>query len=122
MLRGWLESIGVSEEEAFDVTLACSEAFANAVGGPSALAASVVEVEAAVDATRSVTVVVRDFARDRPERSLEETRAFLRLMGSLMDSAETYARPSGATVVLRRRLRFAAAAPRGSSGLVRHPA
>ena len=29
-VRSWLETLGVSDREAFDVTLACAEAFGNA--------------------------------------------------------------------------------------------
>jgi len=102
-LRNWLATIGASDEDAFDVTLACCEAFANAVGCPSGRAA-VVEFDAAVDARRLLTVVMRDHVSRRAERSLDETRAFLRLMEALMESAETYARDDGVALVLRKRL------------------
>jgi anti-sigma regulatory factor (Ser/Thr protein kinase) len=104
-LRGWLDAVCTSDEEAFDVVLACYEACANAVSSPSGGAATaVIEVDAAVDVRGVLTVVVRDYAHVRPERNLQETRVFLRLMESLVDSAETYARADGVTLVLRRRL------------------
>jgi anti-sigma regulatory factor (Ser/Thr protein kinase) len=96
--------VGASEQEAFDVTLACSEAFANAVGHPLRPATLIVDVEATLNAGRMLTLVVRDYALARPERSLDETRMFLRLMETLVESAEAHARPDGATLVLRRRL------------------
>src|SRR5947207_7900783 len=99
-LRSWLEETGASEQETFDVTLACSEAFANAVGNPLRPATLIIEVEATINAHRLLTLVVRDFALARPERSPEETAMFLRLMATLVESAETHARPDGATVVL----------------------
>jgi anti-sigma regulatory factor (Ser/Thr protein kinase) len=104
-LRGWLERASATEQETFDVTLACSEAFANSVGHPLRPATLIIDVEATVNAQGLLTVVIRDYALARPERSPEETRLFLRLMETLMESAETHARPDGATVVLRRRLR-----------------
>jgi anti-sigma regulatory factor (Ser/Thr protein kinase) len=112
-LRDWLAAAGASEQEAFDVTLACSEAFANAIGHPLRPATLIVDVEATVNQGRMLTLVVRDYALARPERSLDETRMFLRLMETLMESAEAHARPDGVTLVLRRRLgpgRFAAGA------------
>jgi anti-sigma regulatory factor (Ser/Thr protein kinase) len=104
-LRSWLEAAGASTQETFDVTLACSEAFANSIGNPLRPATLIVDVEATLNAHRLLTVVVRDYALARPERSPEETSMFLRLMETLVESAETHARPDGATVVLRRHLR-----------------
>jgi len=97
--------VSANEQETFDVTLACSEAFANAVGHPLRPATLIIEVEATINAQRLLTLIVRDYALARPERSPEETSLFLRLMETLMESAETHARPDGVTVVLRRRLR-----------------
>lgn len=103
-LRGWLESLGASDQEAFDVTLACSEAFANAVSRSAGRASSIVEIDASVDTRRVLTVIVRTHARAGSERSVEETRVFLRLMEALMESAEARARSDGITLVLRKRL------------------
>jgi anti-sigma regulatory factor (Ser/Thr protein kinase) len=119
-LRAWLEAAGASERETFDITLACSEAFANSIGNPLRPATLIVDVEATLNAHRLLTLVVRDYALARPERSPEETSMFLRLMETLVESAETHARPDGATVVLRRRLRPVGArlntAPAGRGG------
>jgi len=104
-LRSWLDDAHASEQESFDVTLACSEAFANAVGNPLRPATLIIEVEATINGHGLLTLIVRDYALARPERSPEETSMFLRLMETLMESAETHARPDGATVVLRRQLR-----------------
>jgi anti-sigma regulatory factor (Ser/Thr protein kinase) len=97
--------VSATKQETFDVTLACSEAFANAVGHPLRPATLIIDVEATIDTRGLLTLVVRDYALARPERTVEETSLFLRLMETLMESAETYARPDGVTVVLRRRLR-----------------
>lgn len=104
-LRNWLDDVSASEQETFDITLACSEAFANSVGNPLRPATLIIEVEATINAHRLLTLIVRDYALARPERSPEETSMFLRLMETLMESAETHARSDGATVVLRRHLR-----------------
>ena len=104
-LRAWLEGAGGSTQETFDVTLACSEAFANAVGNPLRPSTLIVDVEVTLNRHRLLTLVVRDYALARPDRSPEETSMFLRLMETLVESAETHARPDGATVVLRKHLR-----------------
>lgn len=107
-LRSWLEAAGATVQETFDITLACSEAFANSVGNPLRPSTLIVDVEATLNSHRLLTLVVRDYALARPERSPEETSMFLRLMETLVESAETHARPDGATVVLRRHLRASA--------------
>ncbi len=104
-LRSWLEQAHASERECFDITLACSEAFANAVGNPLRPSTLIIDVEATLNTHRLLTVIVRDYALARADRSPEETSMFLRLMETLVESAETHARPDGATVVLRRSLR-----------------
>ena len=121
-LRGWLEDGSASEQETFDVTLACSEAFANSVGNPLRPATLIIEVEATLNAHRLLTLIVRDYALARPERSPEETSMFLRLMETLMESAETHARPDGATVVLRRHLRASGAGVSATLGRGGHSA
>jgi anti-sigma regulatory factor (Ser/Thr protein kinase) len=115
-LRSWLEAAGATVQETFDVTLACSEAFANSIGNPLRPATLIVDVEATLNAHRLLTLVVRDYALARPERSPEETSMFLRLMETLVESAETHARPDGATVVLRRHLRSSSTRVRPSGG------
>jgi len=103
-LRSWLAGVGAGQQESFDVTLACAEAFANAVGHPLRPATLIVDVEASLNAHRLLTVIVRDYALARAERDPEEIALFLRLMETLMESAETHARPDGTTVILRRHL------------------
>jgi anti-sigma regulatory factor (Ser/Thr protein kinase) len=124
-LRSWLDDMSATEQETFDVTLACSEAFANSVGNPLRPATLIIEVEATVNTHRLLTLIVRDYALARPERSPEETSMFLRLMETLVESAETHARPDGATVVLRRHLRSPATSvtspTRGVGGLSAGP-
>src|SRR5215471_9816853 len=44
-LRSWLEGAGATVQETFDVTLACSEAFANSIGNPLRPATLIVDVE-----------------------------------------------------------------------------
>jgi anti-sigma regulatory factor (Ser/Thr protein kinase) len=116
VLRAWLDGVNANEQETFDVTLACSEAFANAVGHPLRPSTLIIDVEATINSHRLLTLIVRDYALARPERSPEETALFLRLMETLMESAETHARADGATVVLRRRLRSPGVRPAPAPG------
>src|SRR4051812_42982217 len=67
----WLEELGVAGEVVFDVSLAASEAFANAVEHPHAPAARPIEVDGDFrDST--VTVTVRDFGSWGASRQREE--------------------------------------------------
>jgi len=70
-LGRWLESYGVAEAEVFDVLLASSEAFANAVEHPLRPAAAVIDVEAEL-AAGVLRLTVRDYGDWRNERDREE--------------------------------------------------
>jgi PAS domain S-box-containing protein len=107
-LQQWLDELGASPEEAFDVTVACSEAFANAIEHPVEAEASVVDVEGSC-AGGELTIAIRDYGRWREHRLREEGGLGLPLMRSLMTSVEVKRRTEGTTVVLRRRLHAAAA-------------
>ncbi len=108
-LHDWLVQAGASEDEIFDVTLACSEAFANAIEHPLGAADSSVHVDGAVS-NGVLTIAVRDHGGWREHRSREEGGLGLPLMHSLMTSVDVKRRPEGTTVVLRRRLQSALAA------------
>ena len=108
-LQAWLADIGATAEEAFDVTVACSEAFANAIEHPMNAADPTIEVEAGIS-HGELTLTVRDYGGWREHRIREEGGLGLPLMRSLMGSVEVRRRPEGTTVVLRRRLGAAVAA------------
>jgi anti-sigma regulatory factor (Ser/Thr protein kinase) len=108
-LHEWLVSAGATPDEIFDVTLACTEAFANAIEHPIGAADSSVEVEGILS-NGDVIVVVRDHGGWREHRLREEGGLGLPLMRSLMSSVEVKRRVDGTTVVLRRRLESAVAA------------
>ena len=108
-LQAWLADVGATPDEIFDVTLACSEAFANAIEHPLNAAEQPIDVEARV-AHGELTVLVRDHGGWREHRLREEGGLGLPLMRSLMSSVEVRRRPEGTTVVLRRRLEAAVAA------------
>jgi PAS domain S-box-containing protein len=108
-LHEWLESAGATPDEIFDVTLACTEAFANAIEHPVDAAQSSVDIEGTL-ANGDVTVVIRDHGGWREHRLREEGGLGLPLMRSLMSSVDVKRRADGTTVVLRRRLSSAIAA------------
>jgi GAF domain-containing protein/anti-sigma regulatory factor (Ser/Thr protein kinase) len=108
-LQAWLVDVGATPDEIFDVSLACSEAFANAIEHPMNAADRSIDVEAFVS-NGELTLVVRDYGGWREHRSREEGGLGLPLMRSLMTSVEVRRRPEGTTVVLRRRLQAAIAA------------
>ena len=100
-LRAFLGACGVDEQTTDEVTLASSEAAANAVEHPVAPRHHSIEVEASVD-HEGIRVVVRDFGQWRPPPPVSERGRGLALMGMLMEvGVESLA--SGTEVVLRRR-------------------
>jgi len=112
-LGDWLDEVGALPDEAFDITLACSEAYANAIGHPLKPATLIVEVSGTIE-NRLLTLVVRDYACSRPQRDEEEVALFLRLMQSLMESAQVHQERDGSSLVLQRLLRVGIAGRRAS--------
>ncbi|MFP5319987.1 MAG: SpoIIE family protein phosphatase [Acidimicrobiia bacterium] len=99
-LRAFLTACGVDDQTTDEVTLACSEAAANAVEHPVAPRHHSIEVEGSVE-DDVIRVTVRDFGRWRPPPTVSERGRGLALMGMLMD-VEVAALASGTEVVLRR--------------------
>src|SRR5690348_13941270 len=70
-LEEWLAEQGTEERDQFDVLLAASEAFANAVEHPLLPAAAVVDVEASID-EGTLELTIRDYGAWRDGREREE--------------------------------------------------
>jgi anti-sigma regulatory factor (Ser/Thr protein kinase) len=102
-LEKWLEEQGVAEPEQFDVLLAASEAFANAVEHPQLPAAAVVDVEAEVQGEEFV-LSIRDYGAWRDERERGEGGFGFPIMWTVMRDVEIDSRCDGSTITLRRRL------------------
>ena len=94
-LRAWLDEAGVSEEDAHDILVACSEACANAIVHAADPASASPEFELIGSRHNGeISLVVRD------------SGGFgLRLMEALMDEVEVATRETGTDVRLRRRLK-----------------
>lgn len=108
-LRSWLGGAGATQDEIFDVSVACSEAFANAIEHPLDADGHAVEVEGVVS-NGEVILTIRDRGAWREHRLRQEGGLGLPLMRSLMGSVEVERGPGGTTVVLRRCLRSPLAA------------
>jgi anti-sigma regulatory factor (Ser/Thr protein kinase) len=101
-LGRWLEQRGVPAEHVRDLTLAASEASANAVEHPVA-GHGAFEVEATHRADE-VVIVVRDSGGWRPESSSEARGRGLRMIRSLMSEVDVVRSEHGTEIVMRRRL------------------
>jgi anti-sigma regulatory factor (Ser/Thr protein kinase)/putative methionine-R-sulfoxide reductase with GAF domain len=107
VMARWLHAAGASAAEVGEITLACSEACANAIEHAYDPGASDLVVEASSTADE-VTVVVKDTGRWRDPRGTNRGRG-MTLMEGLMDRVEVDRAPGGTAVHLSRKL--AAQAP-----------
>jgi anti-sigma regulatory factor (Ser/Thr protein kinase) len=102
-LQDWLLTRGISKREQFDILLAASEAFANAVEHPQLPAAGVVDVEASVDG-EDLELTIRDYGVWRNERERSEGGLGFPIMWTVMQDVEVDSQREGSTITLRRRL------------------
>jgi anti-sigma regulatory factor (Ser/Thr protein kinase) len=102
-MRKWLTAIGASEEDVFDLTVACGEAIANSIEHAYGLGEGDVELRAE-ESGGVVTLTVRDYGHWRPPRETDRGRG-LELMRSLVDEVEITSASDGSQVRLVRRLR-----------------
>jgi anti-sigma regulatory factor (Ser/Thr protein kinase) len=102
----WLERRGVGRDDVADLTLAFSEACANAMEHPRAARRPAVEVSARV-LDDDLEIVIRDFGswgRAAPAESGTRGRG-LEMIRSLMDDVAVAEARDGTRVTMRRRLR-----------------
>jgi serine phosphatase RsbU (regulator of sigma subunit)/anti-sigma regulatory factor (Ser/Thr protein kinase) len=107
LLRRWLQVRGASDDEAYDILVACQEACANAVEHAYRPGHHMFELDATYDDGR-VRIVVRDGGRWRPPRGTNRGRGVMMMRG-LMDSVDIQHTDTGTTVVLERELKAAVA-------------
>jgi anti-sigma regulatory factor (Ser/Thr protein kinase) len=99
----WLEEVGANADAVFDLSLAVTEAFTNALEHPREPTARVVEVQGTfVD--RTVSLVIRDYGSWGAERQREEGGYGLPLIKRLVDVVEIDRKPEGTSITLRRGL------------------
>ena len=103
-LSAWLQAAGATDRELFEIQLAVTEAFTNAVEHPEEPTSHLVEIEGTVT-NRSVAVSVRDDGRWQEESSAKaEGGLGLAIMDTLMDSVVVEPSEDGTTVTMHRRL------------------
>jgi anti-sigma regulatory factor (Ser/Thr protein kinase) len=104
-LRGWLKEAGATDRELFEIQLAVTEAFANAVEHPEEPSAQLVDVEGTVT-EQGLSISIRDYGKwQREEPCREEGGLGLGIMEVLMDGVQVEPSVDGTTVTMHRRLR-----------------
>lgn len=116
-VRRWLEEAQLPAELVDDVTLACSEACANAVEHPQGASRQLVEIEGRCS-EGELELRVRDFGRWSDHGPSELRGRGLTMIRQLVDSLEVLRRDDGTVVVMRRSLdtRGRGAGGRGAAG------
>jgi PAS domain S-box-containing protein len=105
-LGAWLEGVGVRDNMAFEVLVACGEACANAIEHPVSRASSYVRLTAEL-LDGELLIRVRDDGGWREPAERTDRGFGLRFMRGLMDTVDVGSTAEGTEVVLRRRLREA---------------
>jgi anti-sigma regulatory factor (Ser/Thr protein kinase) len=102
-LRSWLEDAGASKTEVFEIVLAATEAFANAIEHPQRPSSDLVEIEGTI-AHSTVGISIRDYGRWQDEWSKEDGGLGLAIMDELMDSVVVEPFKDGTIVTMQRQL------------------
>jgi anti-sigma regulatory factor (Ser/Thr protein kinase) len=97
----WLDDLGVDGNEVYDVSLAATEAFVNAVEHPHAPSADVIEVSGSIS-DHTVSITIRDFGSWREQREREEGGYGFLMMRRLMDTVDVDRGGDGTSITLRR--------------------
>ena len=109
LLERWLTEAGATQDEVYDVLVACSEAATNAI--EHAYGPGQAEFRVVCDAVDGgVTIVVRDWGQWRAARGQDRGRG-LWLMEELMDEVQVLHGDSGTEVRLHRRLSGTSTSP-----------
>jgi serine phosphatase RsbU (regulator of sigma subunit)/anti-sigma regulatory factor (Ser/Thr protein kinase) len=108
VLGRWLSDAEASRTDVEEISLACSEACANAIEHAYAPGPAAIEVTATVTEEPQVLIHVRDFGSWRPPRGSHRGRGMV-LMKGLMDAVDVDRGDDGTTVRLTRRLAGGAA-------------
>jgi len=103
-LREWLNRAHASDEEVYEIAVACNEACTNAIEHPLRSPDSAFfEVEGTC-AGGVVTLVIRDFGRWREPRDDGDRGRGLKFIHALMDSVDVTATEEGTEIRMRRTL------------------
>jgi anti-sigma regulatory factor (Ser/Thr protein kinase) len=99
----WLDELGAGSEEIFDVSLACTEAFANAVEHPNEPTTDAIDIEGSLSDS-TITITVHDHGSWRQHRERAQGGLGLPLMRRLMDTVDVHAQPEGTAITMQRQL------------------
>jgi anti-sigma regulatory factor (Ser/Thr protein kinase) len=102
LLRRWMSARGATEDEIFDITVACQEACANAIEHAYAPGPAAFELDLFHEDGR-IRLIVRDRGRWRPPRGQNRGRG-LPMMRALVDDVEVRDAPEGTEIVLTKAL------------------
>jgi anti-sigma regulatory factor (Ser/Thr protein kinase) len=103
-LRAWLKETGLTGRELFEIQLAVTEAFANAVEHPEDRTSHLVEIEGTLT-NRTVALSVRDYGRWQDKSSNKEDGGLgFAIMDELMDSVVVQPFEDGTVVTMQRQL------------------
>ena len=103
-LRGWLKEAAATDRELFEIQLAVTEAFANAVEHPEERTSHLVEIEGTVT-NHTVVLSIRDYGRWRKKSSAKDEGGLgLAIMDELMDSVAVEPFEDGTIVIMQRQL------------------
>jgi len=99
----WLDELGANDEEIFDVSLASTEAFANAVEHPDQPTTDLVHINGSIS-DGMVAVTICDSGSWREHREREQGGYGFPLMRHHMDTVEVHSEPEGTTITMQRQL------------------
>ena len=102
-LRRWLDQSDIPQNEIFEITVAVSEAFSNAVEHAYAASDATVDVDARLT-DGDLQIQIQDWGQWRAPRGMHRGRG-LGLMRGLMDEVAVTPGEAGTLVTMRRRLR-----------------
>lgn len=103
-LRAWLKEAGATSRELFEIQLAATEAFANAVEHPEERSSHLVEI-AGTFTNRTVVLSIRDYGRWQNDTSAKQDGGLgLTIIDTLMDSVVLEPFEDGTTVTMQRQL------------------
>jgi len=99
----WLDELGAKREEIFDISLASTEAFANALEHPQEPTARVIDIDGSLRG-RTITVTVRDYGSWSQQRQRQEGGYGFPLMRQLMGRVKVHTQPDGTAITMQRQL------------------
>lgn len=102
-LGPWLEAVGANGGEAYDLSLATSEAFIKAVEHAHQPTAEVIHVKGSIS-DRTISIAIHDSGSWREEREREEGGYGFLMMRKLMDTVDVETGSEGTSITLRRRI------------------